>query len=138
MCSIRYYPTSGTRTGDILQYSVSLDKVEKVSSLCQATSTGIALKAKDSTTIYYFGGSLSLTSVHKFDSLTNSTVRLPTDLPSSVRYSGGISRTGTIFVFNGLHRKIMEFSEETETAKIIGDLPFQNDTSAVYSTTAIP
>jgi hypothetical protein len=64
-------------------------------------------------------------------------VRQPTALPSDVYFSGGISINGTIFLFDGKQRKVMEFSEETERARIIGDLPFQNSTSAVVSTTAI-
>jgi hypothetical protein len=101
--------------------------------------------AKDGTTIYYFGGTSTRT-VHKFDSLTNSTVKLPTDLPSGVCFSGGVSMSGTILLFNGSLRKIMEFSEETETASIIGDLLFDNYTGTfpncniplTYTTTAIP
>jgi hypothetical protein len=46
--------------------------------------------------------------------------------------------SGTIFLFDGYRGKIMEFSEKTETARIIGDLLFQNGTSTVVSTTAIP
>jgi hypothetical protein len=88
--------------------------------------------------MYHFGGIEIYRSVHKFDTLTNSTVRLPNDLPSDVFYSGGVSMSGTIYLFDGRRRKVMEFSEETETARIIGDLPFQNDSSSVYCTTAIP
>jgi hypothetical protein len=43
-----------------------------------------------------------------------------------------------MFIFNGVERNILEFNLESETAKIIGDLPFQSGTSSVYSTTAIP
>jgi hypothetical protein len=121
-------------TSDILRYSVSLDKIEKVSSLQEAHYGGLALKAKDGTTIYYFGGSHSRRSVQKFDPLTNFTVTLPTQLPSDLYYAGGVS----ILPFNGRERNIMEFSEETGSARIIGDLPFQNGTSPVTSTTAVP
>jgi hypothetical protein len=107
-----------------------------VSSLQVGTYGGLALIAEDGTTIYYFGGNQKF--VQKFDSLTNSTVRIPTDLPWDVCYSGGVSMSGTIFLFDGYRGKVMEFSEETERARIIGDLPFQNGTSTVVSTTAIP
>jgi hypothetical protein len=43
----------------------------------------------------------------------------------------------TFFIFNGQERNIMEFSEESESARIIGELSFQNGTS-VFSTTAVP
>jgi hypothetical protein len=112
--------------------------MEKVSSLQKANSKGLALIAKDGTTMYYFGGDRSLTSVQKFDTLTYSTLQLPTDLPSDVVISGGVSMSGTIFLFDGRQRKIMEFSEETGTARIIGDLLFQNNYSGVDTTTAIP
>jgi hypothetical protein len=89
--------------------------------------------AKDGTTVYHFMDSV----VYKFDPLTNSTVKLPTNLPSVLYLSGGVSISGTIYLFDGRQRKVMEFSEETGTARILGDLHFQNDTSAVQSTTAI-
>jgi hypothetical protein len=135
MCSLR--DVEGFKTSNILRYSVSLDKVEKVSSLLEPNYGGLALLAKDGTTIYYFGGSRSVTSVQKFDALTNSTLRLSTILPSDVFLSGGISMSGTIFLFGGRKEKLMEFSEDTATARIIGDLPFQNGTYTVLSTTAI-
>jgi hypothetical protein len=109
-----------------------------VSSLTQATYGGLALRAKDGTTIYYFGGLGNERRVHKFDSISISTVRLPTTLPSDVFFSCGVSMSGTIFLFDGKEKKLMEFSEESGTARIIGDLPFENGPSAVYSTTAIP
>jgi hypothetical protein len=98
---------------------------------------GLALIAKDGTTIYYFGGSRSVTSVQKFDTLTNCTLRLPTILPSDVFLSGGVSMSGTIFLFDGRKEKLMEFSEDTATARIIGELPFQNGAYTVLSATAI-
>jgi hypothetical protein len=52
-------------------------------------------------------------------------------------FAAGTSANGTIIIFNGIGRNILEFDEATETAKIIGDLPFQNGTSTVESTTAI-
>jgi hypothetical protein len=48
-----------------------------------------------------------------------------------------VSSNGTIFIFNGGQRNILEFNQESETGKIIGDLPFQTETSPVNSTTAI-
>jgi hypothetical protein len=136
MCSLR--DVEGFKTSNILRYSVSLDKVEKVSSLLEPNYGGLALIVKDGTTIYYFGGSRSVTSVQKFDTLTNSTLRLSTILPSDVFLSGGVSMSGTIFLFGGRKEKLMEFIEDTETARIIGELPFQNGTYTVLSTTAVP
>jgi N-acetylneuraminic acid mutarotase len=125
-------------TTDILRYSISLDSIDKVSSLSIANRGGLALKASDGKSIYYFGGYPSSTRVvHKFNSETNVTVRLPTALPSHVEFAVGVSNNETTFIFNGRQRNILEFNHESETAKIIGDLPFQTGTSTVFSTTAI-
>jgi hypothetical protein len=48
-----------------------------------------------------------------------------------------VSRNGTICIFNGNNRNKLEFNEETESAKVIGDLPFLEGNSAVYTTTDI-
>jgi hypothetical protein len=88
--------------------------------------------------IYYFGGYYSTKLVHKFNIATNITVRLPVELPSSVNRAGGVSINGSLFIFNGLYRNFLEFNEELESAKVIGDLPFENGTFTVYSTSAIP
>jgi hypothetical protein len=53
-------------------------------------------------------------------------------------FAAGTSANGTIIIFNGIRRNILEFDEATETANITGDLPFQNGTSTLGSTTAIP
>jgi hypothetical protein len=121
---------------DILRYSVSLDKLEKVSSLSSATSGGLALPGKDGKTIYFFEGSSVV--VHKFDSITNVTEILSTTLPYSLRYAGGVSINGTMLLFDPLGRNVLEFSEETETARVIGELSFYNSTSSVSSATALP
>jgi hypothetical protein len=121
---------------DILRYSISQDQIEKVSSL--STDRGVAVLANDGRSIYYFGGNPNLTTVYKFDSETNLTLRLPTQLPTPVVFAAGVSINGTILIFNGYQRNILEFSETSETAVIIGDLPFQSDNSTVSSTTAIP
>jgi hypothetical protein len=123
---------------EILRYSVSLDKVEIVSSFSEFTNYGLAVPGKDGKTIYFFGGISRNASVHKFNSITNVTERLSTPLPytSNSWFAGGVSINGTIFVFDG--REILEFSEETETARIIGELSFFNDSSNVLSVTAIP
>jgi hypothetical protein len=122
---------------DILRYSVSLDKMEKVSSLSSATSGGLALPGKDGKTIYFFGGYPN-NAVHKLDSITNVTERLSTALPSSLTFPGGVSINGTIIIFHGKGRVILEFSEVTETAKVIAELSFYNGTSNVVSVTALP
>jgi hypothetical protein len=62
------------------------------------------------------------------------TERLPTALPSPVSLAGGVSINESIFIFNGDQRNILEFNQVSETAKIIGDLPF---VAPVRSTTAI-
>jgi hypothetical protein len=123
---------------DILRYSVSLDKLEKVSSLSSAISGGLALPGKDGKTIYVFGGESNPAVVHIFDSITNVTERLSTALPSSLWNAGGVSISGTIFVFDGYGRNILEFSEETETARVIAELSFYDSTIGVSSVTALP
>jgi hypothetical protein len=46
---------------------------------------------------------------------------------------------GTLFIHNGKYtRNIIEFEEASETVKVIADLPFQSDPSAVFATAAIP
>jgi hypothetical protein len=75
--------------------------------------------------------------VHNFNKETNVTVRLPTTLPSPIYASSGVSINGSHVIFSGQARTILEFSEESEAVKIIGDLPFQDNLS-VLSTAAIP
>jgi hypothetical protein len=99
---------------------------------------GLALQASDGKSIYYFGGFSSRTRVHKFNSETNVTVQLPSALPSPVVFASGVSSNETIFIFNAAHDNVLEFNQESETAKIIGDLPFQTGDSIVFSSTAIP
>jgi hypothetical protein len=120
---------------DILCYSVFLDRVEKVSS-----PGGLALQAKDRKKIYFFGGfpNSSKKIVHKFDPITNVTVRLSTELPSSIIYAGGVSINRTILLFDGQNGNVIEFSEQTETASIIAELSFVNGTSDVDSIAALP
>jgi hypothetical protein len=125
-------------TTDILRYSISMDKIELLSSLSTATYGGLAIQSSNGESIYYFGSWFSDTVVHKFNTNTNVTVRLPKELPSRVFYASGVADNGTIFIFNGQPRNILEFSESSGTAKIIGDLPFKDGDSNVYSTTAIP
>jgi hypothetical protein len=127
---------SGRETADILCYSISVDKIEKVSSLSTPNYGGLALQSYDGESIYYFGGS-SPALVHNFNRETNVTVRLPTTLPSPVYVSSSVSINGSHFIFSGQARTILEFSEESEAVKIIGDLPFQENLP-VLSTAAIP
>jgi hypothetical protein len=123
---------------DILRYSVSLDKLEKVSSLSSAARKGLALPGKDGKTIYFFGG-YPISAVHKFDSITNVTERLSTAFPSPLQFTGGVSINGAMFLFDGQGRNILEFSEETETARVIAELSFYNSTlNGVVSVTAFP
>jgi hypothetical protein len=124
-------------TTDVLCYSISLDKIQNVSSFNSMNQGGLALQASDGKSIYYFGGEPNRRRVYKFNSETNLNVELPTVLPSPVFFAGGVANNGTIFIFNGREGKVLEFNEISETATIIGDLPFQAGTST-YSTTAIP
>jgi hypothetical protein len=132
---------SGRETADILCYSISVDKIEKVSSLSTPNYGGLALQSNDGESIYYFGGSPPLPrpmSVDNFNRETNVTVRLPTTLPSKVYVSSGVSINGSHILFSGEPRNVLEFSEESEAVKIIGELPFQDDNLTVLSTAAIP
>jgi hypothetical protein len=110
--------------------------LEKVSSFSSSTYAGLALPGKDGKTIYFFDGHSS--SVHKFDSITNVTERLSTALPSPLPYAGGVSMNGTMLLFDGQRKNILEFSEETETARVIAELSFDDDTYSVTSVTALP
>jgi hypothetical protein len=132
LCLIKRY-SQGVEKADILRYSLSQDEVVKVSNLTLAAYGGLALLANDGKSIYYFQGTV----VHKFDCMSNLTVRLPTALPSSVQDAGGVSLNGTIFIFNGGQGTILEFNETSETGRVIGDLPFRPGTLPVSSTTAI-
>jgi hypothetical protein len=112
--------------------------VEKVSSLSLAPQGGLVLQSKDGKKIYYFGGYPNNDVVHKFDLITNVAVRLTTVLPSSLLFAGGVSMNGKMFLFDGNGGNVLEFSEETESARIIAELSFFNVTSTVYSVTAFP
>jgi hypothetical protein len=96
---------------------------------------GVALLSKDGKSIYYFGGDPSSTRVYKFSLETYRHVQLAS-LPQNFQYGSGVSRNGTIFLFDGRNRNVLEFSEDTESAKFIGDLLFQSAT--VLATSAIP
>jgi hypothetical protein len=137
LCQIDRYKGS-TGTADILCYSISVDKIEKVSSFSTPNYGGLALQSNDGKSVYYFGGSSSSsTSVHNFNRETNVTVRLPTTLPSPVYLSSGVSINGSHFIFSGQERNVLEFREDSEAVKIIADLPFR-DNLTVFSTAAIP
>jgi hypothetical protein len=49
-----------------------------------------------------------------------------------------VSFNGTIIIFNGRERNVLEFKQDSEILTIIGNLPFKTATSIVLSTTAIP
>jgi hypothetical protein len=115
-----------------------MDRIQKVSSLSTVSEGGLALQSNDGKSIYYFGGIPYAKWVHKFNSETNVTVRLPTELPSPVFNAGGALINGKMFIFNGKGRCVMEFDLESETAKIISGLHFHYGKNPVYSTTAIP
>jgi hypothetical protein len=115
-----------------------MDRIQKVSSLSTDSQGGLALQSNDGKSIYYFGGMPYAKLVHKFNTETNVTVRLPTELPSPVVNAGGALVNGKMFIFNGKGRCVMEFDLESETAKIISGLHFRMGNKPVDSTTAIP
>jgi hypothetical protein len=89
--------------------------------------------------VYYFGGTPTYTVVQKFNTENNFTSSLGFGLPSQIRYASGVSNKedGTHIIFNGRNtRNVIEFYEATETAKVIGDLPFISNTLSAFSTTA--
>jgi hypothetical protein len=124
-------------TADILRYSIPLDKIEKVSSLSNVSYGGLAMAASDGKSIYHFGGYPNTNIVHKLNTETKITTRLPTRIPSSVQYASGLSLNGSIFIFNGHSHDVLEFSEESEAVEEIFDLPFFPDYASVESTAAI-
>jgi hypothetical protein len=135
----RYAPTEISR--DILRYTISDDKIVKVSSLMTESSGGLAVLGNDKKYIYYFGGTGAFTVVQRFNTETSETSPLSTALPSPILFASGMSNNdGTIFIYNGKYtRNIIQFNESSEAATVIADLPFQSDGSAVFaSSAAIP
>jgi hypothetical protein len=51
---------------------------------------------------------------------------------------GDVNFLNTYDTLCGLARNVLEFSEETETARVIAELSFYNGTSTVLSVTALP
>jgi hypothetical protein len=123
-----------SETVGIFKYSISQDKIDLLESLPTATMGGVALLSKDGKSIYYFGGDPSSTRVYKFSLETYRHVQLAS-LPQNFHYGAGVSMNGTIFLFDGRNKNVLEFSEDTESAKVIADLPFQSST--VHATSAI-
>jgi hypothetical protein len=84
--------------------------------------------SSDGKSIYYFGGSKTETFVDQFDPVTNLTIRLPKELPLRVSHAGGVSSNGIAFIFNfnGAWAHVMEFTEDTESARVGADLPFED------------
>jgi hypothetical protein len=105
--------------------------------LSKASEGGLSHQSNDGKSIYYFGGYPHAKLVHKFNSETNITVALPTELPSSVINASCAFVKGRMFIFIGIGRVGLEFDLESETAKIISSLCFQRGVLPVYSTTAI-
>jgi hypothetical protein len=120
---------------DILQYNITSDTIENISSLSVPSEGGLALKGKDSKYIYYFGGFDMKTSIHRFNSETKATVKLGTVLPSTVYYAAGLTTSQSAFIIDGRTLKIMEFDLASGSVNIIGNLPFENGT--VISTASI-
>jgi hypothetical protein len=97
---------------DILRYSNTLDKIDKVSLLSTPNQGVLALQTSDGQSIYYFGGDSNNTLVHKFNSETHVSVRLPTAIPSQVETASAVPINGTIFIFNRHQRNILEFNQK--------------------------
>jgi hypothetical protein len=136
---INSYISNTGITSDILLYSITDDTIIKVSSLMTTSAGALAVQGNDKKYIYYFGGNNAYTVAQRFNTETNVTTILPTPLPSPILYASGVSKDGSIFIFNGKYpRTIMQFEEATEKARIIGDLAFQTDPSPVFSAAAIP
>jgi N-acetylneuraminic acid mutarotase len=126
-------------TRDILRYSISDDQIRKVSSMMTDSGEGLAVQGSDNKYIYYFGGTSAYTLIQRFDTETTETRQLSAELPSPIMYASGLSnKDGTIFIYNGYTRDIIQFEEASETANVIADLPFQSDPQAVFSAAAIP
>jgi hypothetical protein len=119
-----------------------MDKIEKVYSLSTASYGGLALQSNDGKSIYYFGGNPNGKLVHKFNTETNVTVRLPIPLPYSVVNGGGALLDGRIFIFSGMRSNCMQFSLELERAWIVGGIPYRSGVDdpddPLYSITALP
>jgi hypothetical protein len=116
--------TGDYSVSDILQYNISSDTIEKVSALSDSSKGGVALKGKDSKTIYYFGGGRTRKVIHKFSPETKVTKQLITILPSDFDYGAGVTINSSCFLFNAPQRNILEFDLDHETVKIIGELSF--------------
>jgi hypothetical protein len=86
-----------------------MDRIQKVSSLSTVSEGGLAPQSNDGKSIYYFGAIPYAKLKHKFNSETNVTVRLSTELPSPVFKAGGVLINGKMFIFNGKGRRVMEF-----------------------------
>jgi hypothetical protein len=111
-------------SSDILQYNISSDTIQTVSSLSSPSSGGLALRCKDTQFIYYFGGDQSEQAIYRFNPATKSTEKLRTVLPSKVLYAAGVTINHTAYIFNGPEGDILEFDCKSETVKIIGNLLF--------------
>jgi hypothetical protein len=111
-------------SSDILEYKISSDMINIVSSL--SSTTGLAIKAKDSQNIYFFGGEKTRREIHRFNSATNVTIKLRTVLPSDVFYAAGVVLNQSTFIFSGRGGNILEFNLNSETVKIVADLSFRS------------
>jgi N-acetylneuraminic acid mutarotase len=109
--------TGSNEVSDILQYNITSDTIEKVSSLSYPTYGGYAVKGKDSQSIYYFGGWNTKTAIHRFNPATKATVKLSTVLPSDVYNQAGMTSQQSAMIFNGRNGSILEFNVASETVK---------------------
>jgi hypothetical protein len=111
-------------TSNIVEYKISSDTITTVSSLSSATDGGLALKAKDSQNIYFFGGEKTSRAIHRFNPATKVTIKLRTVLPSDVLYAAGVVIHQSAFIFNGRGGVVLEFDLNSETVKIVAGLSF--------------
>jgi hypothetical protein len=130
--------TPNERTSNILRYTISSDRIDKVSSLQTATYGGIAMQSKDNKSIYYIGGWFTQNFIQRFDIETNLTVQMEERLPTPGYGADSVSlNDGRTLIFDCRNLSILEFDMESETAKVVADIPFNDPTSYVSSCATI-
>jgi hypothetical protein len=105
-----------------------MDSLQLIESLGKNIGGGVAFRSDDGSSIYYLGGWEQPTHVHKFSTITNTTIRLSSLLPSPVEEATAVAINKAAFIFNGRYRNILKFDME---------LPFWYGKNTVLSTSAI-
>jgi hypothetical protein len=126
-------------TTAIFRYSISTDSLQLIESLGKNIGGGVAFRSDDGSSIYYVGGWEQPKLIHEFSTITNNTtIQLSSSLlPSPVEEATAVTINKTAFIFNGRYRNILEFDMESDTARIIAELPFWYGKNTVLSTAAI-